>query len=303
MNQLFGQMFKMPLGLVQANLDFMARTIKDLQGNFDQSQLVSQHNLVAGSDCRSPATKQNYVTPIEETRMNHMQTYQTHSPQLRQTQGNRCYVSDCDPYQSYNDCDLSGEGVIKRIRWYVTFAREDYVASLEIDGSAYHEEIITENTTHDRVWGEKKGVFIGAMAAGRVAAPASWVTNPPDEATIVGGNVVGLNREGLEDYLDIQIECVGRSCEVKPCYEKDQVKVLRSLSTSVQQFMSGGGTPLGDGAAAIGPFGGGRTGGGAAGYASMTNDELKDVLRDRKLPVGGNKEELIGRIVVNDAGQ
>lgn len=39
----------------------------------------------------------------------------------------------------------------------------------------------------------------------------------------------------------------------------------------------------------------------AAGYGDLTNDELKDKLRERGLPVSGNKDELVERLEADDA--
>jgi hypothetical protein len=58
-----------------------------------------------------------------------------------------------------------------------------------------------------------------------------------------------------------------------------------------------------DSAPAVNPlYPNGQPDAGTAGdYSDMTNDELRDALRDRDLPTSGNKDDLIARLQEDDA--
>lgn len=130
-------------------------------------------------------------------------------------------------------CDLSGENVIKKVRWYVIFTKEDFVQTL--DQSPFDGEDITYDTSAERFAGEKKGAFLERVRNGLIAAPQAWEHNAPHEATVEGGIITHLSGDGRK-YVKVSVELLARVSESKPNYDKDQVTAIREVSETLNRL-------------------------------------------------------------------
>jgi hypothetical protein len=212
--QFFSQMLKLPVAVVAAGFEIMARVMRDMQQTFDrnvdvvadgmaQSLIDQALNTGTQSQDAGDAGKVVAGNGIDQS-----------DPKTQKAGGN---MGDWDG----QDQDLSGED-LKVVRYRIIFTKRDYEDDLD-EG----EETINYPTNGGSYGGLKVAEFMKKVAAQKISRPDSWRENcyPPNATSETDWS---FPKDDLR-YITFLYEVIRRVEREEKEYDKEQVRILKGI--------------------------------------------------------------------------
>jgi hypothetical protein len=207
-------MLKLPVAVVAAGFEIMARVMRDMQRTFDRNVDVVAGGMAQSLMDQSPDTGSQSQGARDAGEVAASNGIDESDPTTQKDGGN---MGDWDGQNQ----DLSGED-LKVVRYRIIFTKRDYEDDL--DGG---EETINYPTNGGSYGGLKVAQFMKKVAAKQVPRPASWKENcyPPDAA---GDADWDFPADDLR-YITFLYEVIRRVEREEKEYDKEQVRILRGI--------------------------------------------------------------------------
>jgi hypothetical protein len=217
--RLFGRMVMLPFTVFVYGMDMFVKTMQGMQRTTDDGMDVFLGGAPQGSRAET-----DYQRETESD--------------LAITSTDR--VVDDDDAQTnpkerrdMNDTDLSGDNVLKLVRYKILFIKRDYEHAFnEV------EELVSDNTDDTGYTAWKIAEFIQRLARRETRVPSAWknypVNEPPPTLPYRDGDILLGLPEKDKKYLRVYFEVLARYDRECFRYEERQIEVLEEIRDRIK---------------------------------------------------------------------
>lgn len=222
--RLFGQMMMLPFTVFVYGMDVFVKTVQGMQRTTDEGM-----DVMLGGASRAP--RETAGTPRSSHEGEPGDQRETESD-LDTTSTNRAAEDGAgtNPKETtdMNDTDLSGENILKLVRYKILFIKRDYEHAFpEV------EELVSDNTDETGYTAWKIAEFIQRLAKRETKVPSSWknypVNEPPPTLPYRDGDILLGLPERDKKFLRVYFEVLDRYDRESFRYEERQIEVLEEI--------------------------------------------------------------------------
>jgi hypothetical protein len=221
--RLFGQMMMLPLTVFVYGMDIFVKTVQGMQRTADEGMdvMLGDASRPQRETAGTPRNPQGEPGNQRETESD------------LATTSTSCAVEDdaqTNPKETrdMSDTDLSGENILKLVRYKILFIKRDYEHAFQ-----EVEELVSDNTDETGYTAWKIAEFIQRLAKRETRVPGSWksypVNEPPPTLPYRDGDILLGLPEKDKKFLRVYYEVLHRYDRESFRYEERQIEVLEEI--------------------------------------------------------------------------